>query len=75
MYSINGAGGPFLNNGGSFTGLSAGMYTVVVEDSNFCPSSAQSVTISQPSRIIVPAPTVTNVPATVFPTVRSRYRA
>ena len=60
VYSIDG-GTIFLNNGGLFTGLSAGMYSVVVQDSNFCQSSPQSVTVTSPSTITVPTPTVTNV--------------
>jgi len=35
-YSINGIGGPFINNGGSFTGLFEGNYSIAVKDGNNC---------------------------------------
>ena len=73
MYSID--GGTTFQSSGNFTGLSAGMYMVVVEDSHSCQSSPQSVTISQPSQIIVPAPTVTNVSCYGFSDGAIRYRA
>ena len=58
LYSIN--GGTTFQTSGSFTGLSAGMYSVVVEDSNFCRSSPQLVTISQPSQVTISSITPTS---------------
>ena len=44
-YSLD--AGPFLNNGGSFTGLAAGSHTVVAKDANGCLKSV-TFTITEP---------------------------
>ncbi len=44
-YSLD--GGPFLNNGGTFTGLAAGPHTVVAKDANGCLKSVP-FTITEP---------------------------
>ncbi|MEI2738693.1 MAG: right-handed parallel beta-helix repeat-containing protein [Chitinophagaceae bacterium] len=46
-YTYNLDGGPFLNNGGSFTGLAAGAHTVVAKDANGCTQSVP-FTITEP---------------------------
>ncbi len=46
-YSIDG-GATFHNNGGNFTGLPAGSYSVVVQDNNGCIKVGQNINITQP---------------------------
>jgi len=59
--SVNGGTPPFtytlnpgaqVNNTGTFTGLGAGSYTVMVSDSNGCSSTSQAILISEPQAIV-----------------------
>ncbi len=50
-YKIQGASGGFLNNGGVFTGLTAGEYTIEIEDKNGCKTACAKITINQPMDI------------------------
>jgi len=49
QYSDN--NGSSYQSGNTFSGLAAGSYTIVVEDSNGCKSGGQIVTITQPSAV------------------------
>lgn len=51
-YSIDN-GSSYHNNGGSFTGLSAGTYTIKVKDSNGCTKKGNTVTLSQPDELVI----------------------
>lgn len=46
-YSIDG-GSTFFNNGGNFSGLPAGTYTIAVQDNNGCVRTGQTISLSQP---------------------------
>ncbi|HMP14645.1 MAG TPA: choice-of-anchor E domain-containing protein, partial [Saprospiraceae bacterium] len=50
-YKIKGASGGFLNNNGIFTGLSAGKYTIEIEDKNGCKTECAEIEIKQPMDI------------------------
>ncbi len=51
-YSIDG-GTTFLDNGGTFTGLTAGSYAVAVQDAHGCISSGGTVTVTEPAALTV----------------------
>ncbi|MGC8865601.1 MAG: SprB repeat-containing protein, partial [Bacteroidales bacterium] len=53
--------GEISNNTGVFSGLSAGMYTVTVEDANACQVSTNPLTIVNPDPIAITSATVTNI--------------
>ena len=57
-YSIN--GGTTFQTSGTFTGLSAGTYSIIVKDGNNC-TVAQAVTITQPTVVSSSITTQTNV--------------
>jgi gliding motility-associated-like protein len=58
-YSIDG-GTTFLDNGGTFTGLTAGSYAVAVQDAHGCETSGGTVTVGEPAALTVEV-TVTDV--------------
>jgi large repetitive protein len=49
-YSSNN-GGSYAANGGTFTGLSAGTYTLIVKDALNCTSAPQTITLNSPSSV------------------------
>lgn len=62
VYSIDG-GTNFVNNGGNFTGLAAGNYSVVIKNSLGCASTAVPVTIANPP--VTPKPTLIPISSTI----------
>ncbi|MCD6201744.1 MAG: gliding motility-associated C-terminal domain-containing protein [Bacteroidales bacterium] len=60
VFSIDG-GTTYLNNGGSFTGLTPGNYTLAVRDANGCMQTGNTVAISEPSQIVIQSETKTDV--------------
>ena len=52
QYSIDN-GSTFISNGGNFTGLASGNYQIVVRDNNACTTSGSTITITNPSAIII----------------------
>jgi gliding motility-associated-like protein len=58
-YSIN--GGAFTSNGGLFTGLAAGTYTIVARDANGCTINLAPVTLTQPAQVAISLQSQTNV--------------
>jgi gliding motility-associated-like protein len=53
-YSVDG-GTSYQSNGGSYTGLSAGNYDVSVRDANGCSVNGSTLTILEPSQILLSA--------------------
>ncbi|MFH1320298.1 MAG: T9SS type A sorting domain-containing protein [Bacteroidota bacterium] len=51
-YSIDG-GSTYPNTTGNFSGLSAGSYNVIVRDANLCTQTGSTITLSEPSAIIL----------------------
>lgn len=60
LYSIDG-GATFQNNGGSYTGLGAGNYDVAVQDANGCAVLGNTLTIIEPTQLIITSQTTTDV--------------
>ncbi|MDJ1504202.1 hypothetical protein, partial [Xanthocytophaga agilis] len=58
-YSINGA--TFVSNGGLFTGLIAGTYTIVVKDAKGCTVTLAPVTLDQPAKLTLALQAQTNI--------------
>jgi len=59
MYSIDG-GTTFISNGGNFTGLSAGNYSVAIQDAN-CLTHGSTLTIIEPSPVQITSEISTNL--------------
>ncbi len=60
QYSIDN-GSTFVSNGGNFTGLSAGNYPIVVRDNNGCTTSGSTITINNPSAIVITSEIKTDI--------------
>ncbi len=52
LYSVNG-GTNYFDNGGEFTNLVAGTYTISIKDANDCVVSGGNETINQPASLII----------------------
>ncbi len=59
-YSIDGATN-YYDNGGIFTNLYAGTYIVVIKDDNLCTVNGDTLTVGQPSQIIIDSETKSDV--------------
>ena len=58
-YSIDG-GTSFFSNGGVFTGLSPGIYDVMVRDQNTCDQAGSSLVINEPPVLLITSESFTN---------------
>ncbi len=57
LYSLDG-GTTFLDNGGTFTGLTAGTYPTAARDANGCTGAGPAVTVTEPPPVTVTVDTV-----------------
>ncbi len=60
-YTYSRDGITFTANGGNFTGLAAGTYTIVVRDANGCTISLAPVTLAQPTQLTLALASQTNI--------------
>ena len=60
VFSIDG-GASFQNNGGNYTGLTAGSYSVAVRDANGCVQNGPVVNINEPTQLVIQSQTKTDV--------------
>lgn len=60
IYSIDG-GVSFVSNGGDFTGLTAGSYSVVVQDNDNCSTNGPTLTILEPTPVQITSETSENI--------------
>jgi gliding motility-associated-like protein len=59
QYSVN--GGAFASGSGTFTGLTAGTYNIIVRDANNCTQTLPTVTLTQPTAITFSLTSQTNI--------------
>lgn len=60
VYSIDG-GVSFVSNGGNFTGLAAGSYSVAVRDNDNCSTNGSTITIIEPTPVQITSETSENI--------------
>ncbi len=60
-YTYSKDGSIFTANGGNFTGLAAGTYTIVAKDANGCTISLAPVTLAQPAQLTLALVSQTNI--------------
>jgi hypothetical protein len=60
-YTYSNDGGTYYQNNGTFADLPIGAYGIVVKDANGCVTAMETVHVSQPPALAIPAPAVSSV--------------